>query len=81
MTEDEMKAAQQQFVNNLSAQIDGVLNGPPDKRNGEPPKVGFVLLIFPFGEASGATITTNGLNKESLIEVLQANARALASIN
>lgn len=77
MTTDIERREQEQFVTALNQQLDRALNGPPIPNIDK--KVGFILLIMPFGAplGSGCTITTNGFSKEAVAAILQTQSEII----
>ena len=75
------EVARQQFVQNLTAEIDKILNGDPVPEPADK-KVGFILMLFPLGVAdAGGTITTNGLSQASVVQMLRVQADLLEPKN
>ena len=78
---DAEAAARQQFVQNLTLEIDKILNGNPIPEPADK-KIGFILMLFPLGVAdAGGTITTNGLSQSSVIHMLRTQADLLEPKN
>jgi hypothetical protein len=59
-------------MNSIARVLDEVLNG--DKR-GKDRTVGFVLLVFPYGEADGrCNYISNGADRKDMVKLLREQA-------
>lgn len=81
MAAQDETASRQQFVQNLTVEIDKILNGDPVPEPADK-KIGFILMLFPLGvENAGGTITTNGLSQVSVVHMLRTQADLLEPKN